>query len=218
MFANVKTIKIDHPRLRQFVRNYLGAGLAPVCVPSYQKLKPHGNCYWNVAVKIQENGGSVVYGWQIEFWPKYYIVATHHAVWRDPSGKLYDVTEKKETAKNLKYTTFVIDDSIKIDLEKTNRIDNVFEAFSDLEQLKMLFYKCNEVNQLARELGEVGWKYGYRSQNNWELAKTGVQGDAPEVDGNYLSEATPIHEKLIAAEQSFNKLVDSLHVLDSLRR
>jgi hypothetical protein len=41
---------------------------------------------------VAQNGGEIVFGWTIWEWPNVYIEAEHHAVWRDTSGKLIDIT------------------------------------------------------------------------------------------------------------------------------
>jgi len=44
--------------------------------------------------QIEAHGGSVCYGWQIWEWPNVLINAEFHAVWKDPSGSLVDITPK----------------------------------------------------------------------------------------------------------------------------
>ncbi len=53
-----------------------------------------GECYSNVEEQVRQAGGSAVYGWQIWDWPAILTEAEFHAVWRDPSGSLHDITPK----------------------------------------------------------------------------------------------------------------------------
>lgn len=49
-------------------------------------------CFMNVQAKISRDGGSLVYGWTFWEHPKLFIDAEFHGCWRDPSGKLIDIT------------------------------------------------------------------------------------------------------------------------------
>jgi hypothetical protein len=43
---------------------------------------------------VLSHGGQICYGWQIWEWPDVMIGAEFHAVWKDPGGKLHDLTPK----------------------------------------------------------------------------------------------------------------------------
>jgi len=45
-------------------------------------------CFQNVERKVQAEGGSTVYGWNILQTRLIYLEATFHAVWRSPKGQL----------------------------------------------------------------------------------------------------------------------------------
>jgi len=51
-------------------------------------------CYENVRIKIQRDGGNIQYGWQIWEWFNVYIEAEFHAVWLSPSNQYVDITPK----------------------------------------------------------------------------------------------------------------------------
>lgn len=56
---------------------------------------PHARvayCFDNSVAQALEHGGSAAYGWAIWHWPGRWFEAEHHAVWRQPSGALLDVT------------------------------------------------------------------------------------------------------------------------------
>lgn len=54
------------------------------------------NCISNVNHYVEKYGGSIIYGWYFGHRESAkfgnYLVATHHAVWRDPDGNLSDIT------------------------------------------------------------------------------------------------------------------------------
>jgi hypothetical protein len=52
------------------------------------------DCFLVVENQIQQHGGSICYGWQIWEWPLVFVEAEFHAVWRDNSGILHDITPK----------------------------------------------------------------------------------------------------------------------------
>ncbi|MCW2351767.1 hypothetical protein [Sphingobium sp. B12D2B] len=58
-------------------------------------------CFDNVSRKIARSGGSVAYGWAIWHIPDLYYEAEHHAVWRNKSGNLIDVSPQLEGRKRL---------------------------------------------------------------------------------------------------------------------
>jgi hypothetical protein len=49
-------------------------------------------CFDNSAEQAARHGGEAAYGWAIWHWPGRWFEAEHHAVWREPSGDLLDVT------------------------------------------------------------------------------------------------------------------------------
>ena len=52
------------------------------------------HCHDNVRHYVKHHGGEVVYGWIIWCNTKFKLEAEHHAVWKSPSGKLYDITPR----------------------------------------------------------------------------------------------------------------------------
>lgn len=51
-------------------------------------------CFPNVIRKVQNDGGEVVYGWQVWLWESVFIEAEYHAIWKSPTGDLIDITPK----------------------------------------------------------------------------------------------------------------------------
>lgn len=78
----------------------LASKLAPGQTPVYLQVQPEADatineCFPNVEAKIQNDGGSIVYGWQLWEWPHVLIEAEFHAVWRSPEGELKEITPKQ---------------------------------------------------------------------------------------------------------------------------
>jgi hypothetical protein len=64
------------------------------------------NCFQNVARKVLNAGGSVIYGWALL--PQRHILeAEKHAIWLSPEGKYIDITPRPL---NIPMLQFVIDD------------------------------------------------------------------------------------------------------------
>ena len=67
------------------------------CAPLYVPVSPAPNtrvayCFDNSVAQAALHGGEAAYGWAIWHWPGRWFEAEHHAVWRQPSGDLLDVT------------------------------------------------------------------------------------------------------------------------------
>ena len=63
---------------------YVPVQPAPHARPAY--------CFDNSVAQAAAQGGEAAYGWAIWRWPGRWFEAEHHAVWRQPSGELLDVT------------------------------------------------------------------------------------------------------------------------------
>ncbi|MGY4403863.1 SEC-C metal-binding domain-containing protein [Bradyrhizobium sp. USDA 3315] len=50
-----------------------------------------GECFSNVAAKVARDGGTLLYGWTIWEWPRVFVEAEHHAIWKS-NGKYVDIT------------------------------------------------------------------------------------------------------------------------------
>lgn len=53
---------------------------------------PRGQCYSNVRQVVASSGGEAITGYLLVRWPGHFFEALHHAVWRNPSGVIEDVT------------------------------------------------------------------------------------------------------------------------------
>jgi hypothetical protein len=54
------------------------------------------DCFKDVERQVAENGGEIIYGWQIWEWPRMMIEGEFHAVWRSPGGEIIDITIKPD--------------------------------------------------------------------------------------------------------------------------
>jgi len=78
---------------RQFAATLSDA--APVFVPVVADDHGlHGWCSDGVQQKVAADGGSIAFGWTIWEWPGAMLTAEFHAVWRDGTGALFDITPK----------------------------------------------------------------------------------------------------------------------------
>jgi hypothetical protein len=74
----------------------------------------------------------MIQGWQITRVPTLYIEATHHAIWRSPSGELVDYSKPVPGTVDLQgFTTFSICPPINIDLNWPVLIENKHVLLSD---------------------------------------------------------------------------------------
>lgn len=69
----------------------------PEYKPFYIEVKPDKNsipheCFENVNLRVQKQGGSIQYGWVIWEWPTIYIEAEFHVIWVSPSREFVDIT------------------------------------------------------------------------------------------------------------------------------
>ncbi|WFS63568.1 hypothetical protein LF599_05225 [Pseudodesulfovibrio thermohalotolerans] len=46
--------------------------------------------------KIEQNGGSTIYGWKIWIMPKIFIEAEFHAIWQSETGDYVDITPNRD--------------------------------------------------------------------------------------------------------------------------
>ncbi|WP_157956920.1 zinc chelation protein SecC [Salinicola aestuarinus] len=88
----MKVPDISKPYVRRFCES-----VVPRARPERVKHQPlvdaeAAECFRVVEAHVAANGGEAVIGWAIWEWRKVMIEAEFHAVWRDPNGKLLDLT------------------------------------------------------------------------------------------------------------------------------
>lgn len=82
-------------------------------------------CFANVELKIERDGGSREIGWQIWEWPNVYIEAEFHAVWVSPDSHRVDVTPKQIPVDRI---LFLPDLSLTY---SKRQVDNIRQALRD---------------------------------------------------------------------------------------
>ena len=75
----------------------LAAELGGEETPFFVQIEPHpsaecGKCHFNVMKAVDEQGGSIVFGWVIWLCNRGWLEAEFHSLWRSPDGKLLDIT------------------------------------------------------------------------------------------------------------------------------
>jgi hypothetical protein len=85
------------------------SGNPPIYVPYEQREGATvSGCFTNVRKAVEEEGGTIIYGWMLWELKGALIEAEHHAVWEKPDGTLVDITPKRDGEQSI---VFVRDDS-----------------------------------------------------------------------------------------------------------
>lgn len=73
--------------------NRISDGTKPLYIPSRPDAKAiELDCFENVRKKIESDGGSSIYGWNVWFCAGILIEAEFHSVWKSPAGEMLNVT------------------------------------------------------------------------------------------------------------------------------
>jgi hypothetical protein len=120
-------------------------------------------CYWNVLARKERKKGELVFGWRLEWFPGVLACATHHGVWRSPTGKLRDVTPTNGSSASGR-TTFVQDDTMPApDLSWPVLIACKFIGFHPdplLQEWQQLYSLDNQVQRkMVPLLRSIGWTW-----------------------------------------------------------
>jgi hypothetical protein len=78
-----------------------------VIKPSQIKGYPPQECFENVRLHVEKNGGEAVYGWTVVEYEGLFFESEFHAVWKDDSGELIDITPS-----TMKENIFFVDPSM----------------------------------------------------------------------------------------------------------
>jgi hypothetical protein len=163
----LETFPLDHPERIRVEREF---GLGKMERVEHAKNGPLGHCYWNVDDEVRLNGGEMVLGWQILQWPGLFVQALHHALWKTPDGQLFDVTVKYATDKQI-FSTFIIDDSQKINLEVPVFIETHYVVLNDVVPVQNLIGRFRSQLDHKRKLVKAVVDAGARvhPKNGMEL-------------------------------------------------
>ncbi|MGB3314932.1 MAG: hypothetical protein WBB85_11010 [Albidovulum sp.] len=92
-------------------------------------------CHLNALKAVDAWGGEAVTGWAIWQWQKVMLQAEHHCVWKDVSGRLFDVTPQRCGEAKI---VFCVDSSASFDPSGRSRRDNVRKNISDMPEVDSL--------------------------------------------------------------------------------
>lgn len=152
----------------------LCAEIVTGCLPEFVKLRPdHAaevrECFHNVTRVAERNGGGLVYGWALWEWPRIFIEAEHHAIWRSPSGELVDVTPHEYPADRV---LFLEDPSATYDFETAVRRPNQKRALRDVAAIHLWIEATDQLHEKL-EACSVGKEYRFSGADQAELVRLG---------------------------------------------
>lgn len=112
-------------------------------------------CFETVDKQVATHGGEVVYGWAVHEWPGVMIEAEFHAVWRDPQGKLRDISRQDFATGT---TLFLIDPTRKFDGRQVNNIRRALRnhpAVHRYIKAANRMYEVMNAGDRAMQVGEI---------------------------------------------------------------
>jgi len=104
---------------------------------SYSKKK---ECFENVTIKVQKDGGQSRRGWTIWETPKIFIEAEFHTIWISPKNEEIDITPHHSI--NIHKILFLPDDTLKYQYK---RIDAKRRSISDNPMVLQFIKVCEEI-------------------------------------------------------------------------
>jgi hypothetical protein len=138
--------------------------------PQYVPVEPTAkasvrDCFYAVAEKQKRAGGSIVFGWNIWTWPRVWLKAEHHAVWKDDADHLIDVTPKPNGISRI---VFLSDSTRPYDYEGNRRLGNICKslqrdpAIEDVFAAEREVFEFEENNSIPGSLVVTGDAAQYR--------------------------------------------------------
>jgi hypothetical protein len=126
--------------------------------PLFVQVKPHkgakyGECFFNVANAIHNSGGEIMNGWAIWEWPRVFVEAEHHAIWK-LGNEYIDVTPHiPETGRAL----FLPDQNAEFDYANRKRKMNIKRAVNNNKHVKDWIALTDSMHKLIEEnsVGEL---------------------------------------------------------------
>jgi len=108
-FMTITTVPVLNNKVKEFCKK-----IVVDIEPKYIEFLPEPDamvleCIENVKVKVKRNGGSIIYGWQIWQFSRVMLEAEYHAVWKNDTGSLIDISPKQ---RNVKRVLFLEDPSL----------------------------------------------------------------------------------------------------------
>ena len=91
------------------------------------------DCFSNVEMVIEQNGGRAVYGWAIWQVPGVYIEAEFHCIWENDAGEMLDITPYPYRTENILF----LPDSTRI--YRGQQVDNIRQMVNSEQRLSEQF-------------------------------------------------------------------------------
>jgi hypothetical protein len=167
--APFRTPDADSASVQAFASE-LRPGARAISVPMFSRQGPLGNCYWNVDAAVKDRGGAMQLGWLMTELADSHIDAMHHAVWMRAPGMLLDVTQKYPDDPVKTHSTFVCDDTIKIDLHRVAPVKTRNKILKDRPELQRYLTAYDEMHAAEDAVNLALWKEGYRAEGNFRKA------------------------------------------------
>lgn len=123
--------------------------------PRYVAVQPDDsaqmyNCFFNVKSLVETQGGEIVFGWCIWVWPKAFIEAEHHAIWRRPDGIEVDITPKEDGEKRVLFSESSRDS---FDFETGIPLSHVRAAISNTPAILKLLRTMADLDAMRKAKG-----------------------------------------------------------------
>ena len=145
--------------IKRYVRRFcekIAAGESPLYVPVHPVPGAQAHdCFGTVPDYVTRIGGEQVIGWAIWEWPRVYIEAEFHAVWRHPTGHIVDITPKEPPIPRILFLPDPKRQYVGRQVENVLhalRSDPAIECFIDREHL---IYNERNKEELAEKHGEI---------------------------------------------------------------
>lgn len=90
-------------------------------------------------------------GWMLRMLPGAYLCAEHHAVWETPAGQVVDVTEPSNSSLGPASTTFLLDERVKVDPNRTTpNVRSRFVPLTDSGLTKQFITRYEEFHGITQ--------------------------------------------------------------------
>lgn len=170
VYPKYEPISLKNHRIPDFLR-FMKLDGPIVEVSKLKEPLPIGLCYWNVDAMIRRHGGSVVHGWDVSIWRKSHISAMHHAIWKNPEGELFDVTETYPTTQTKTHSTFVSDDRIQIDLQRAPHVPGRLFSFTNNARTRDYVDTLKALHAIDKQIADILFDNGYRCENQFAMSQ-----------------------------------------------
>lgn len=147
----VPPYRVMKPLLR-FCRTVVNHDVTPmfVKVQPAQKAEPN-ECFENVRLQVEKEGGDIQHGWAMWEWPKVYFEAEFHCVWKNGAGELIDITPNTPPYPWILF----LPDSNRV--YKNRLVDNIRKPLVRDVTLNRFYDACKQWHQMRRLQYEPGF-------------------------------------------------------------